>query len=97
MKFLSVALLISLSLHVAAQELFPDGTPIPEWFRQITPTDISQLGTPYRITDHGVANDSTILQTDKIQAVIDKAYAAGGGVVVVPAGTFLSGSLFFKP
>ena len=95
--YLSIALLISLSLHVIAQDRFPDGTPIPEWFHQITPTDINQLGTHYRITDHGVTNDSTILQTDKIQAVIDKAYAEGGGVIIVPAGTFLSGSLFFKP
>src|SRR5690606_31328873 len=95
--FLSIALFISLSFHAVAQELFPDGTPIPEWFRQTTPTDIGQLGTHYRITDHGVINDSTILQTDEIQAVIDKAYADGGGVIIVPPGTFLSGSLFFKP
>ncbi len=90
-------MLMALSFHAAAEDRFPDGTPIPAWFRQITPTDISQLGTPYRITDHGVANDSTVLQTEKIQAVIDKAYGAGGGVIIIPAGTFLSGSLFFKP
>lgn len=94
---LSLTLFVTTACHVLAEGVFPDGTPIPEWFRQITPTDISKLGTPYRITDHGVLNDSTILQTDKIQAVIDKAYATGGGVIVVPAGTFLSGSLFFKP
>lgn len=41
--------------------------------------------------------DSTLLQTVQIQAVIDKAAENGGGVVVIPKGTFLSGSLFFKP
>ena len=51
----------------------------------------------YRLTDYGVVNDSTVLQTSAIQAVIDRAEAEGGGEVVVPAGTFLTGALFFKP
>lgn len=42
-------------------------------------------------------NDSTIIQTQKIQEVIDRCHANGGGVIVVPAGTYLTGSLFFKP
>ena len=41
-------------------------------------------------------NDSTVVQTKKIQEVIDLAAQNGGGVIVVPQGTFLSGSLFFK-
>lgn len=51
----------------------------------------------YIITDHGVVNDSTLLQTDKIQAVIDLAESEGGGTIVVPKGTYLTGGLFFKP
>lgn len=94
----AVALLAAVvNLGASAQELFPDGTPIPAWFSQNTPTDIDALGTPYRVTDHGVALDSTLLQTERLQAVIDAASAAGGGVVVIPRGVFLSGSLFFKP
>ncbi len=86
------------SLNASAQELFPDGTPIPAWFSQNTPTDIDALGTHYRITDHGVtAADSTLLQTERIQALIDQASQGGGGVIVIPKGVFLSGSLFFKP
>lgn len=42
-------------------------------------------------------NDSTILQTEKIQAVIDRAARDGGGVILVPKGTYLTGALFFKP
>ncbi|WP_374745305.1 glycoside hydrolase family 28 protein [Parapedobacter sp. 2B3] len=94
---LTMTTIMATAFQLVAEDVFPDGTPIPDWFREVRPTDISQLGTPYRITDHGVANDSTVLQTEKIQAVIDEAHAAGGGVIVVPAGTFLSGSLFFKP
>jgi hypothetical protein len=82
------------NLHVFAQEQFPDGTPIPDWFRQNNVTDINKLGKHYRITDHDVKKDSTLIQTQKIQAVIDKAWKNGGGVVVIPKGTFLSGSLF---
>ena len=52
----------------------------------------------YRITDFGcVDNDSTKIQTVNIQAAIDRAEADGGGTVVVPRGTFLTGALFFKP
>ncbi|WP_437921085.1 rhamnogalacturonidase [Sphingobacterium sp. LRF_L2] len=79
-----------------AQERFPDGTPISEWFKKTDVAAISSLGKSFRITDFGVLSDSTILQTEKIQAVIDKAAQAGGGVVIVPRGIFLSGSLFFK-
>ena len=52
----------------------------------------------YVITDYGVQQgDSTLLQTSAIQAVIDRAEADGGGRVVVPQGTYLTGALFFKP
>lgn len=79
------------------QDLFPDGTPVPDWFRQVQETNIKVLGKSFVITDFGVLNDSTIVQTENIQAVIDKASQSGGGVLVIPKGTFLSGSLFFKP
>jgi hypothetical protein len=95
---LAILLIIAIlpNLHVFAQEQFPDGTPIPDWFRQNTITDLNKLGKRYRITDNDVKTDSTVIQTQKIQAVIDKAWKNGGGVVVIPKGTFLSGSLFFK-
>ncbi len=79
-----------------AQQLFPDGTPIPEWFNDTTKVGMEKLGKRYVITDYGVKNDSSTVQTSAIQAVIDRVASDGGGVVVVPKGTFLSGSLFFK-
>ena len=39
---------------------------------------------------------TTDIQTRQIQAVIDRAAQEGGGVIVVPKGTFYTGSLFFK-
>lgn len=94
---LIILLLLATFQNVLAKETFPDGTPVPDWFTKDTPTDINKLGTHYKITDFGVVNDSTIIQTDLIQSIIDKAFNAGGGVIIVPKGTFLSGSLFFKP
>jgi len=93
---LLLMIFMMLNLTAFAKELFPDGTPIPDWFRQNKPTDITKLGKQYRITDYNLTNDSTVIQTQLIQAVIDKAHENGGGVVIIPKGTFLSGSLFFK-
>ena len=78
------------------QALFPDGTPIPAWFNDTTKVDVATLGRQYVITDYGVTTDSNVVQTEAIQQVIDKVAAEGGGVVVIPRGTFLSGSLFFR-
>ncbi|MCD8185728.1 MAG: exopolygalacturonase, partial [Rikenellaceae bacterium] len=97
MRALLAALFALVSLSATAQETFPDGTPIPDWFRQNQPALLTELGPAYVLTDYGMIPDSTLLQTEKIQAVIDRAHAAGGGVVVVPEGIFLTSSLFFKP
>ncbi len=56
-----------------------------------------KVAPKFKLTDHGVVNDSTVVQTVAIQRVIDKAEAMGGGEIIVPSGTFLSGALFFKP
>lgn len=81
---------------VVKQELWPDGTPISEWFSDTSRIDVSQLGKRYVVTDYGVKNYSEQVQTEKIQAVIDRCANEGGGVVVIPRGFVVSGSLFFK-
>ena len=97
MKFVTLVCSLLFCLPSFAQEKFPDGTLIPDWFRQNEIVNIETLGSKYKITDHGVVNDSTLLQTEKIQAVIDQASSKGGGVIIIPKGTYLSGALFFKP
>ncbi|UZD21611.1 glycosyl hydrolase family 28 protein [Algoriphagus halophytocola] len=79
------------------QEFWPDGSPISPWFHDYTKVKLEDLGKQYLITAHGVIEDSTKLQTEKIQQIIDQASENGGGVIVIPKGTFLSGALFFKP
>jgi len=50
----------------------------------------------YPITRFGAVGDGQTLNTKAIQSTIDSCAAAGGGIVVVPKGTFLSGSIFLK-
>jgi polygalacturonase len=50
----------------------------------------------YMITDFGAVADGTTVNTKAIQAAIDKCATSGGGVLVVPKGTFLSGAIFLK-
>ena len=97
MKLIFTLLLLVCGLSVNAKEVWPDGTEMSAWFGKTRRVNVKALGKQYIITDYGVKADSTLLQTEQIQAVIDMAAANGGGVVVVPKGTFLSGSLFFKP
>ncbi|TDB60402.1 rhamnogalacturonidase [Arundinibacter roseus] len=93
--------LLSTCVLVVAQEaqknVFPDGTPMSAWFLDARKVQLSELGKPYVITDFGVKSDSTLVQTAALQKVIDEASRQGGGVVVIPKGTFMSGALFFKP
>ena len=96
-RFLYLFTSIAILSNVHAQGKFPDGTAISKWFETVKSTEIGTLGKKFLITDFGVTTDSTIVQTAKIQQAIDKAYESGGGVVVVPKGIYLSGSLFFKP
>lgn len=76
-------------------DLFPDGTPVPEWFRQNEPVDIEKLGKKYVLTDYEIFADGR-LHTEEIQALIDRAAANGGGVIVIPRGTYMTGGLKFK-
>lgn len=79
----------------AEADNWPDGSRIDDWFLQSGKVDVAQLGRQYVITDYGVSTDSTLVQTTLIQHVIDLCADKGGGVVVIPEGTFLSGALFF--
>lgn len=77
------------------KDLFPDGTEIPEWFRQTESVSLASLGKQYKLTDNGIFSDGRV-HTAEIQALIDKAAANGGGVIVVPQGIYMTGGLTFK-
>ncbi len=50
----------------------------------------------FNVRHHGAAGDGKALDTRAIQSAIDAAAAAGGGVVLFPAGNYLSFSLRLK-
>ena len=98
MRLLALLMPAVAATGAAAQErTWPDGTRMSRWFADTAKIDPDTLGRKYVITDYGVTADSTAVQTELIQKVIDTAWAGGGGVVVIPRGTFLSGALFFRP
>ena len=83
-------------LSVSAAEVWPDGTKMDKWFTTKPAQPQGQEAKRFVITDYGVVRDSTVLQTEAIQKVIDLAAEKGGGTIVIPQGTFLTSSLFFK-
>lgn len=92
--FLVLVFLTPVSLY-AGEDRFPDGTPMPAWFHDASKVPLASLGKVFVLTDYGVVRDSTRIQTQAIQHVIDLA-AEQGGVVLVPEGTFRSGALHFR-
>ena len=101
-RIVLVALMLAIAMSVMGKkkvksvELWPDGTEISAWFSDTSRVDLSGLKR-YVVTDYGVDRWSDGVQTKELQAVIDLCAQEGGGVIVIPRGTFLSGSLFFKP
>lgn len=77
------------------KEFFPDGTLIDKWFYDYNKPELNSLGQLYYLSDYNIYDDGKIY-TKQIQNLIDKIYANGGGVLVVPKGTFITGTLTFK-
>lgn len=91
-------LLLSLDGSSASgREVWPDGSAVDAWYGDTARVELSGLGRQWLLTDHGVtATNSSLIQTGQIQGVIDSCASSGGGVVVVPAGTYLTGALFLR-
>lgn len=67
----------------------------PLVFLSVSSADDS-IAKRFLISDFGAVADGRTLNTAAIQSAIEKAAAEGGGTVVIPEGTFLSGSIFLK-
>lgn len=53
----------------------------------------ASAGPPINVRAHGATGDGATLDTKAIQAAIDACAEAGGGMVVFPAGRYLSGTI----
>ena len=51
--------------NAVPQDLFPDGTPVPEWFHDTTPVDIESLGRKYCLTDYHIMPDGANIKLPK--------------------------------
>lgn len=66
MKQIVGLVLILCCTQMVAQEVFPDGKAIPEWFRENKEVNVNALGKKYSITSYGVVNDSIQSPNQKI-------------------------------
>lgn len=80
-------------MYTIHSDIFPDGTPVDGWFHNTSIPELTKLGKQYIITDYGIHDDGRIY-TDNFQKLIDLVYNAGGGVIVIPRGTYMTGALF---
>ena len=82
-------------MYTIHSDIFPDGTPVDGWFHNTSIPELTELGKQYIITDYDIHDDGRIY-TDNFQKLIDLVYNAGGGVIVIPHGTYMTGALFFR-
>jgi polygalacturonase len=69
-------------------------TQVPEILKRIVPPAFPDK--EFKITDYGAVPDGKTLSSQAITKAIDACAASGGGHVVVPAGTFLTGPIHLK-
>jgi polygalacturonase len=80
------------SALVAADEL-----PWPEARTIVAETKIPTFpAATFNVTNYGAKGDGTTSNTAAFKKAINACNAAGGGVVVVPAGTYLTGAIYLK-
>ena len=91
------ALCLSSMTEGKARQTWPDGTPIDKWFFKTPKGPSLKDARRFSVLDYGATPGLEELQTMAFQQTIDAAAAAGGGTVVVPAGRYRIGSIFFKP
>ena len=61
MKLITFVCAVFLCLPSLAQEKFPDGTPVSDWFKDSKIVDINTLGKKYILTDYGVLKMLTFM------------------------------------
>jgi polygalacturonase len=74
----------------------PLTTTAPTTIATTTPSTAPTSRPTFDVKDNGATGDGQTIDTQAIQKTIDQCATAGGGVVVIPSGTYRSGSLFLK-
>ena len=68
----------------------------PSWAKKVGAPTLKFKNQEFVANDFGAKSDSTFLSTPAIQKAIDACEKAGGGVVKLQPGRYLTGSLFVK-
>jgi polygalacturonase len=71
-------------------------TELPRWTAEAGARHARGSERTYAVTGYGAVADGKTVATTSIQAAIDAAAKAGGGVVTFAPGTYLTGALFVK-
>lgn len=91
LRYVILVLAISPSLRCA-----PASPTTVETAPASTPTPPKPVPLAYNVRDFGAVGDGKTLDSPAINQAIEAAAAAGGGTIVFPAGTYLSGSIRLK-
>ena len=54
------------------------------------------MKTKFSVLDFGAVPDAAVLQTENIQAAVDRCFSEGGGTVVVPRGVYKTGCILLR-
>ncbi len=76
-------------------DCFLSGKIYDDWFYEPPVIPAHDSLKSYDITKYGIKSDGNIY-TERFQTLIDTVYESGGGMIVVPCGTYITGALFFR-
>lgn len=62
----------------------------------LTLAALNSYSSDHSILEFGAKGDGVTMNTKAIQSCIDKVHSEGGGKVIIPSGTFLTGSIVLK-
>lgn len=93
---LCVSLFLTLPLVANVQETASSWKKELKWAKEVGARTLPKGKKTFRIEDFGAVDSKTVSSTKAIQAAIDACNTQGGGVVIVPPGNFLTGSIYLK-
>ena len=98
--FAALAATTSLSPAALAEDglrVEPDELPWPEARAIVAETTVPAFhARTVNVRDHGAIADGSTDNTDAFAKAINAVNAAGGGTVIVPAGTYVTGAIYLK-
>src|SRR3546814_19586947 len=68
----------------------------PDWVQYVGARESAIPALVVNVADYGARGDGTTMNTAAIQRAIDTCAARGGGKVIFPTGSYLTGSIFLK-